>query len=130
MTTKIAVQKWFLREHGMSSEGIKMMMEKELIISRETEKAVLIKGYEMWIPKSCLIDEWETKKDAYDYHDYLVEVVKNEYDKGNLGEKQTISNGYNTYSRFAFIHQKSTKEIINILNKYNIKCLTKDEYIG
>ena len=112
MTQKIAIKKWFLRKQGFSTEGIKQMMNADLHISKETEKAVFIKEYEMWIPKSCLIDEWETTKDAYDYHDYLVEVVKN-----------------NTEQKFTFVHQMTTKEIIKLLNLHNIEYMKKEEYM-
>lgn len=112
MTQKIAIKKWFLRKQGFSTEGIKQMMNADLHISKETEKAVFIKEYGMWIPKSCMAEEWDTKKDAYDYHDYLVERAK----EANPG--------------FAYIHQMQTKEIIELLNRNNIEYLKKEEYIG
>lgn len=122
----IAIKNWFLEKNMM-----KGFYGKELIVKKETEKAVLItvKGFssDCWIPKSCLCNEWEKQTSPFDYHDYLENLYHEAYKKGII-ENRTIKSGRNTYAGDAFIHQCTNKELQKALDSYNIEHMTYTEF--
>ena len=128
----IAVKNWFLeKNHLRGWHG------KEITIVKETEKAVLAKatfqnGFrtitsENWIPKSCIIDEWEKDTSNFGYKEYLESIYHKAYESGMI-ENFTIKSGRNTYRGDNFIHQMKTKEIIDALSKRNIQFMTREEW--
>lgn len=135
-----AIKNWFLEKEGFAIESIKDIQKNGFEIVKETEKAVMIryqlswstKSYTMWIPKSCMIDEWETKYSpkaiGSAYHAYLVNTARDAYNKGNLGEKHTFTSGRNVYSRVSFIHQWTTKDLIDELSNFGISFMNKAEF--
>lgn len=122
----IAIRNWFLEKNMM-----KGFYGKEIIVKRETEKAVLVtvKGFssEYWIPKSCLCEAWEKQTSPFDYHKYLEDLYHEAYRNGTI-ENYTIKSGRNTYTGDAFIHQLTNKDLQWTLNSYNIKYLTYEEF--
>lgn len=134
-----AIKNWFLEKQGFSIGSIKELQKNGFEVARETEKAVLInyriwdaKLMQMWIPKSCMIDEWETKFSpkaiGSAYHTYLVNLNKDEYRKGNLGEPYTFTSGRNRYDGASFRQQWTTKELMAKLDEFGIKYMTKAEF--
>ena len=133
-----AIKNWFLEKQGFAIGAIKKLQKNGVEIAKETEKAVLINyklftySDQMWVPKSCLTDEWEHKYSpkaiGSEYHSYLVCVAKDAYYKGNLGEQGTFKSGRNVYDYVSFIHQKTTKELMEILNEYKVEYMTKAEF--
>lgn len=134
-----AIKNWFLEKQGFSIGSILELKRNGFEIQKETEKAVLIrysiwdtKKSEMWIPKSCMIDEWETKFSpkaiGKQYHGYLVETAKVAYYEGNLGKQSTFTSGRNVYDGVSFIHQNTTADMMKILDYYNVKYMSKKEF--
>lgn len=135
----MAIKNWFLEKQGWSIGTIKEFQKNGYQVEKETEKAVLIsyhiwstKVESMWVPKSCLCDEWEHKYTpkaiGSAYHSYLVNTIRQAYESGNLGEKRTFTSGRNVYSRVAFRHQWSSQDLIDELNEYNVQYMTKAEF--
>ena len=58
MTQITGIKNWFLEKSGFSVDAINKIQKQELIVIKETEKAVLstLNGKELWIPKSCLTE--------------------------------------------------------------------------
>lgn len=106
---KIAIKNWFLEKNKM-----KGFYGKDITIVKETAKAVLIHvdGFfdNEWVPKSVLIDEWEKDTSNFGYHDYLVETYLK-----NGGEDE-------------YIHKRTTKHIIEVLNRYSIPFMNRTEW--
>ena len=135
---KKAIKNWFLEKHGYGVYGIKKIQENGFEILKETAKAVLvnirIEHYvdQIWIPKSCLCEEWEhtfsPKAIGSAYHEYLVSLNKEEYRKGNLEEQRTFTSGRNVYDGASFRHQWTTKELTAELDYFNIKYMSKKEF--
>ena len=129
------IKNWFLEKNGFTTGNIDYIQQNNYDIARETEKAVLIrwgegKRNEMWVPKSCLIDQWEKQKSSFAYHDYLVFVARNAYYTGDLGEPRMFRSGRNVYDGAAFIHQWKTKELESVLKYYNVQFLKKEEWVN
>lgn len=127
----VAIKNWFLQKNDLN-----WMRRFKLEIVKETEKAVLVKvadrslsfhGETYWIPKSCLIDEWEKDTSNFAYHDYLVDVVNEAYVNGTLQNKR-FQSGRNTYDMTSFTHQYTTKSLIAFLEKNNIEFMNKEEW--
>ena len=136
--TNVAIKNWFLEKQGFAIGSIKVLQKNGIEIAKETERAVLINykmitySDQMWVPKSCLTDEWEHKYSpkavGSEYHSYLVGVAKDAYYKGNLGKQGTFKSGRNVYDYVSFIHQNTAKELMKILNKYKVEYMTKAEF--
>ena len=136
-----AIKNWFLEKNGFTIYSIKELQRNGFEIAKETNKAVLVnyriwdsKLKQMWIPKSCMIDEWENnfskKAIGKAYHEYLVNVSKKAYYNGELGEQKTFKSGRSIYNQVSFIHQKTIKELKWTLDNYNIQYQTKEEFIN
>lgn len=64
-----AVKKWFMKKNYNPYVSWDEIKKFKFEVLKETEKAVYVKfkeydnptvGYDaMWIPKSCIVDEWE-----------------------------------------------------------------------
>jgi len=125
----VAIKNWFLEKNHMSG-----FRGNDLEVVRETEKAVLVRcfidmcKFEEWIPKSVIIDEWEKDTSNFGYHDYLVETAHKAYDNNNLFDKGYIKSGRNTYRADNFLHQESTKDLLILLDKYNVKYMNRKEW--
>lgn len=136
--TNVAIKNWFLEKQGFAIGSIKELQKNGIEIAKETERAVLINyklftySDQMWVPKSCLTDEWEHKYSpkavGSEYHSYLVGVARDAYYKGNLGKQGTFKSGRNVYDYASFIHQDTTKELMEILNKYKVEYMIKAEF--
>lgn len=125
----IAIKNWFLEKNNMT--GVRGL---ELTVVKETAKAVLVKytvksgnTYTAWIPKSCIIDEWEKDTSNFGYHDYLVNTLNQAYRDGRL-ENKTFKSGRNVYDQTSFTHQMSTKELIGALEKFNISFMNRTDW--
>ena len=127
----IAIKNWFLFKNDLN-----WMRRFTLEVRKETEKAVLVgitdRTVSMyteshWVPKSCLIDEWEKDTSGFAYHRYLEDKIHEAYDLGII-ENKTIVSGRNTYRGDAFVHQQTTKELIWLLNKYEIEFMERKEW--
>lgn len=134
-----AIKNWFLEKSGLGIMSIKNLQQVGFETVRETEKAVLVKYIntigkheELWVPKSCMADEWEhtfsPKLLGGAYHSYLVDVYTREYRSGNMGEQITFKSGRNVYDGASFKHQWKTNDLMEALDKYGIKYMTKKEY--
>ena len=136
-----AVKNWFLEKQGFIPEVIEELQKRITFETlKETEKAVFVKyrydGFgnendkryenegEIWIPKSVCIDRWEKVVSPFVYHDYLVDLVR---DNGCMGNKP-IDSGYKLYRADAFVHQYKTKELQQILEKCNVKYMSFTEW--
>lgn len=114
----LAIKNWFLEKQGYSPARIEDFKTTDLTIVKETDKAVLVTWmwkdtgiwYEMWVPKSCLCEKWETQTSPFAYHDYLVIVYRTKY----------------RYDRF--VHQWRTKELIEVLTKHEIDFMSFDDW--
>lgn len=135
----MAIKNWYLEKEGFAIASILELKRNGYEVVKETEKAVLIhyhlwdnKTLERWIPKSCIIDEWETKFSPKaiggEYHAYLVKTVQMAYHSGNLGEKSTFTSGRNVYNRVSFRHQWKTADLIEELKEYGVPFMTKEEF--
>ena len=134
-----AIKNWFLEKQGFGVYAIKELQKNGFEIAKETEKAVLVnyriwdqRVYQMWIPKSCMTDEWESKYSpkaiGSAYHSYLVDLYTTEYRAGNLGEVRTFKSGRNVYDGASFKHQWKTKDLMDLLSDYNVSYMTKAEF--
>lgn len=125
-----AIKNWFLEKNNC-----KGFYGKQLEIIRETEKAVLIRcfidgtQFEQWVPKSCIINEWEKDTSNFGYHDYLVDVYHKAYEAQQI-ENYTIKSGYNRYRADNFVHQLTTKQLTEDLTKYGVQFMSKSEWIA
>lgn len=132
-----AIKNWFLEKEGYGIKRIKEMQKAGYEVIKETEKALLVRwndtGNKLWVPKSCLIDEWETKFSPKAiggaYHEYLEITAKKAYDENKLFEKFTIKSGRNCYKGCAFMHQWTTKELVKVLDDYKIEYMSKKEFV-
>lgn len=124
-----AIKNWFLEKNKL-----KGFYGRELTIKRETAKAVLIickinrTTYEEWIPKSVIIDEWEKDTSNFGYHEYLEKLCHKAYEEGKLFKQGTFKSGRNTYRNDNFLHQNTTKELLSILEKYNVPYMSRIEW--
>ena len=129
------VKQWFYNKELKEKidADYNLVLHLDADVERETEKAIYItlfkKELGFWIPKSCL----QTKTDnglyvSQEYHEYLVETCRKAYREDKLYEKHTITSGRNKYDGDAFLHQKPTKELSGLLEKYNVEYLTKEEF--
>lgn len=133
-----AIKNWFLEKQGYSVDGIKQIQANGIDVIKETEKAVLVRTRiadyveQMWIPKSCLCEEWEHKFSpkavGSAYHGYLVGMYRQEYRAGHLFEQRTFKSGRNVYDGASFAHQRTSKEIAEILDDFGIKFMSKKEF--
>ena len=125
----VAIKNWFLEKNNMTAlRGLK------LEITKETEKAVLVKytvksgtTYTDWIPKSCIIDNWEKDTSNFGYHDYLVNTLNEAYTTGKI-ENKTFTSGRNRYDLRSFNHQMTTKELQKELEKHEINYMNRKEW--
>lgn len=123
-----AIKTWFLQKNEIMG-----FYGNELRIAKETEKAVLVetfingRKYTQWVPKTCMIDEWEKDTSNFGYHDYLVETYHKAYEDQRI-KNFTINSGYNRYRGDNFIHQLTTKELMESLDRYNIDYMTRKEW--
>ena len=107
----VAVKRWFLEKNGLNG-----LYEKKLTVVRETEKAYNVsyringRSYNSWIPKSVVIDEWEKDTSNFGYHSYLVNTYQNVYGTDN------------------YVHQLTTKELTEALNKSGIEFLSRNDW--
>lgn len=122
----IAIKNWFLEKNN-----IYYLRGRDLNVIKETLKAVLVECKatkdQIWIPKSCIVDEWEKETSPLAYHTYLVDTYRDAY-KLQLIPNYTISNGYNSYSGDAFIHQESNKSLAKLLDKYNVEYMSYNDW--
>ena len=125
----IAIKNWFLEKNDL--RGIYGI---DFLIIKETEKAMLLgyqlglTSFEQWVPKSVIIDKWEKDTSNFGYHDYLVETCHKAYKAGKLFEQGTFKSGFNTYDNDSFLHQETTKELIKLLEEYNVKYMNRKEW--
>lgn len=129
----IAIKNWFLEKNHLTG-----LRGATLTKVKETEKAMLIsytlvnglRTYhcEEWIPKSVIIDEWEKVTSNFGYHEYLEDIAHKAYRDSKLFEKRTTKSGRNTYEGDAFFHQLKTTELIDMLNRYNIEYMNREEW--
>ncbi len=136
----VAIKNWFLEKQGFGYEAIQMLKKSGVTVRKETAKAVLVSyrlegcwnSDSMWVPKSCLIDEWENtyspKAIGGAYHEYLVTVTREAYKAGKLWTQRTFRSGRNQYNGASFVHQETTKELMETLNKYGVEYMAKDEF--
>lgn len=123
-----AIKTWFLEKNDC-----KGFYQQKLEIVKETDKAVLIRcfidsyKFEQWVPKSCIIDEWEKDTSNFGYHDYLVDTYHKAYEQ-QLIENYTIKSGMNRYRGDNFVHQMTTKQLTEALKKYNVQFMTRSEW--
>lgn len=124
----IAIKNWFLIKNNLRGlRGVELKLEKE------TDKAVLVsftingRHDKQWLPKSVIIDEWEKDTSNFGYHDYLVDVYHKAYNDGII-ENYTIKSGRNVYRGDNFIHQWTTKELENSLEKKGVKYMIRKEW--
>lgn len=127
----IAIKNWF-----MEKNNLEWMRKFKFEIRKETEKAVLIGitdrtlsfyNESYWIPKSCIIEEWEKDTSNFAYHRYLEDTYHRAYEDGLIPNK-TIKSGRNTYRGDAFIHQFTTKDLQKNLEYYHISYMTRQEW--
>lgn len=124
----IAIKTFFLQKNSCMG-----FYRQQLEIIKETEKAVLVscfiesRRYEQWVPKSCIIDEWEKDTSNFGYHDYLVDTYHKAYEQ-QLIENYTIKSGMNRYRGDNFIHQMTTKQLQEALEKHEVKFMTRSEW--
>lgn len=125
---KIAIKNWFLFKNDLN-----WMRNYTLEIVKETEKAVLLRvndktlsfyNEQYWVPKSCLIEEWEKDTSGFAYHEYLENLYHAAYEQGII-ENRTIKSGRNTYRGDAFIHKETTKGLQKCLEYYGIEYMDK-----
>lgn len=124
----IAVKNWFLQKNNLD-----WMRNWTLEIRKETEKAVMVGVTDrtvtfytenFWIPKSVIIDEWEKDTSNFAYHRYLEDVYHKAYDDEIIPNK-TIKSGRNTYRGDAFIHQLTTKGLIEELQYFKVEFMDR-----
>ncbi len=124
----IAIKNWFLQKNNLD-----WMRNWTLEIRKETEKAVMVGVTDrtvtfytenFWIPKSVIIDEWEKDTSNFAYHRYLEDVYHKAYDSEIIPNK-TIKSGRNTYRGDAFIHQLTTKGLIEELQYFKIEFMDR-----
>lgn len=125
----VAIKNWFLEKNNLMG-----FRGKELVIKKETEKAVLVIctidrfTYEEWIPKSVIINEWEKDTSNFGYHNYLESLCHKAYEEGKLFEKGIIKSGQNRYRKDSFLHQETTKSLQSLLDKYNVPHMNRSEW--
>ena len=125
----IAVKNWFLEKNNMTYlRGMELVQEKEtakaILVSFETKR---FKTETVWIPKSVIIDEWEKDTSNFGYHDYLVNVYHKAYEEGKF-ENFTIKSGRNEYRGDNFVHQWTTKKLIEKLEENKIDFMRRKEW--
>lgn len=105
-----AIKNWFLEKNEC-----KGFYGKEIWIIKETAKAALVNVNmgsfidQMWIPKSCIINEWEKDTSNFGYHEYLSET-------------------YRKASDYEYAHQLTTKQLIEFLNKNGTSYMNRQEW--
>lgn len=129
----MAIKNWFLEKNGFTTGNIDYIQQNGYDVKKETEKAVLIrwgenKHNELWVPKSCIIDQWEKQKSGFAYHDYLVYVARFAYYFGLLGETSTFTSGRNVYDGASFLHQLKTDELVGKLYSHRVQFLNRKEW--
>ena len=131
---KIMIKNWFLEKEGFSVGRIEEINSIDKEIKKETEKAVLLSMQlsgvstpsELWVPKSCLTDKKEKIVSPFAYHEYLVNLVRDNNDA--IYGDRIIKSGRNRYLPSAFIHQEKTKSIQAILDHHGIEYMTYKEF--
>lgn len=126
----IAIKNWF-----MAKNNLEWLRNYTLEMVKETEKAMLVRlkdrtimtNEQYWIPKSCIIEKWEKDTSNFAYHRYLEDCIHRAYDAGELDWKP-IKSGRNVYRGDAFVHQNTTKGLINLLEKEGIKYMNREEW--
>ena len=130
----VKIKSWLYRKNGWNGRVITALPNR---IVKETDKAVLVEfqfnkiwDNGMWVPKSCLIDEWEPiPKDTsnFGYHNYLEGVYHRAYADGII-PNYTIKSGPNHYPGDAFVHQLKTVELKKALKKYSVSYMSREEW--
>lgn len=124
----MAIKTWFLQKNGING-----FYGRPLETVKETAKAVLVavtindRRYEQWVPKSCIVDEWEKDTTGFGYHTYLCDVYHKAYDEGII-HNHTIKSGRNVYRGDNFIHQWTNKELAAALTKMNIPYMDRETW--
>lgn len=120
---------WLLKTNGYNY----LRYVKDLVVKRETEKAVLISfngeygEWTAWVPKSVLCDEWEN--DPYAYHAYLEATYHKAYKEQYIKNFSIRSSRRGVfYPGDEFIGQWKTNELVKELNKKNIPFMSKNEF--
>ena len=106
-----AIKMWFLEKNDLMG-----IYGRELQVVKETEKAVMVSywihsiHYTTWIPKSCIIDKWEKDTTNFGYHEYLAVTLQE------------------AFPNQVYAHQYKTKELIEMLERKNIKFMNRKEW--
>ena len=122
------IKVWFLEKNH-----IKGFYGRELTIVKETAKAVLVnvtinrRTYSQWVPKSCMTDGWEKDTSNFGYHQYLVDTLTAAYADGTL-ENKTFKSGRNVYDCTSFLHQLTTKDLVEELTHFSINFMNRNEW--
>lgn len=126
----MAIKTWFLNKNNLNG-----FYGKELATVKETAKAVLVRTtingrtHDAWVPKSCIIDEWEKDTSNFGYHDYLVKTLNESYKTGVLRKcNTTFKSGRNIYDMTSFTHQMKTVELITVLEENGIAFLNRTDW--